>query len=587
MDRKQYQVTAKRIFSFFGPYKLWISASFFCAFVTVGLSLYVPVLTGRAIDCITGWGQVDFGKMFPFFWRIGVCGGVIAAAQWSMNQINNRLVYRMAETMRTKAFERLEILPLPYLDSHDHGDLLSRVVSDIDQLSDGLLMGAGQLFTGVLTIFGTLVFLFLTNAMIAGVVVFVTPLSLLAAGSLTKRTYRLFQKQSKARGELTSFVEEMLGSQKVVQAFGQEERTKQKFERLNEEFGSWGLKAVFFSSITNPVTRFVNGLVFAGVGIAGAFGAVRGLLTVGQLSAFLSYANQYTRPFNEISGVLAEFQNALACAGRVFELLEAEQEEPDKPDAKVLKSPRGEISMEQVSFSYDPKRPLIEDLTLFVKPGMRIALVGPTGCGKSTFINLLMRFYDVNSGSLKLDGADLRRITRKSLRTSYGMVLQESWLKTGTIWENIAYGKPHASREEIVRAAKEARAHSFILRMPKGYDTEISEDGGNLSQGQKQLLCIARVMLCLPPLLILDEATSSIDTRTEISIQKAFGQMTRGRTSFIAAHRLSTVKEADLILVMKDGQIVEQGKHEELLSLGGFYTELYNSQFAKLQQPVC
>jgi ATP-binding cassette subfamily B protein len=497
-----------------------------------------------------------------------------------MSHINNQITYRVVKDIRTQAFNKLEILPLKFIDSHAHGDIISRIIADIDQFSDGLLMGFTQLFTGVLTIIGTLFFMFFINPVIAALVVLVTPLSLFVASFIAKRTYSMFRMQSQTRGELTSLVEEMLGNQKVVKAFSYEDEAQKKFEAINEDLRIWGLKATFFSSITNPATRFVNSLVYACVGIAGAFAAVNGLLTVGQLSSFLSYANQYTKPFNEISGVITELQNALASAARVFELIDEEIEVPDDSDAIILDHAKGEVVLEHVDFSYNHKVPLIEDMNLRAGQGKRIAIVGPTGCGKSTVINLLMRFYDVNAGSIKVDGNDVRHITRKSLRSEYGMVLQETWLKTGTIRENIAYGKPDASEEEIITAAKEAHAHSFISRMPQGYDTIISEDGGNLSQGQKQLLCIARVMLCLPPILILDEATSSIDTRTELKIQKAFAKMMEGRTSFIVAHRLSTIKEADVILVMRDGHIIEQGTHDDLLSKNGFYAQLYNSQFA-------
>ena len=497
-----------------------------------------------------------------------------------MSHINNIITYRVVKDIRVRAFAKVESLPLKYIDSHSHGDIISRLIADIDQFSDGLLMGFTQLFTGILTILGTLIFMFTINPAIAVVVILVTPVSLFVASFIAKRTYTMFRKQSQTRGELTSLVEEMLGSQKVVLAFGYESEAQSQFEEINERLRVWGLKATFFSSITNPATRFVNSLVYASVGIAGAFAAISGYLSVGQLSSFLSYANQYTKPFNEISGVVTELQNALASAARVFELIDEEPQIPDAPDAAVLTEVKGEVSLSEVNFSYDPEIPLIENMNLEVKPGQRVAIVGPTGCGKSTVINLLMRFYDVDSGSIQVDGTDVREITRKSLRTSYGMVLQETWLKSGTIRDNIAYGRPEATDEEVVKAAKEAHAHSFIKRMKDGYDTVISEDGSNLSQGQKQLLCIARVMLCLPPMLILDEATSSIDTRTEIRIQKAFSKMMEGRTSFIVAHRLSTIREADMILVMRDGHIIEQGTHESLLEKNGFYAELYNSQFA-------
>jgi ATP-binding cassette subfamily B multidrug efflux pump len=580
MDMKKYKSTVKRILSCIGRYKWGVGASLACAFVTVLLTLYVPILTGRAIDCIVGAGAVDFAGMWTILKQIGIIIAITAAAQWLMSHINNLITYRVVKDIRTQAFNKLEILPLKYIDSHSHGDIINRIITDIDQFSDGLLMGFTQLFTGVLTILGTLVFMFSMNPSITVVVVLVTPVSLFVASFIARRTFRMFKMQSQTRGELTSLVEEMLGNQKVVQAFAHEADAQEKFEDINEELRVWSLKATFFSSITNPATRFVNSLVYASVGIAGAFAAVKGLLSVGQLVSFLSYANQYTKPFNEISGVVTELQNALASAARVFELIDEEPQVPEEPDAAVLSNAKGEISLEHVYFSYIPEVALIEDMNLNVRPGQRVAIVGPTGCGKSTVINLLMRFYDVNSGSIRVDGTDVRHMTRQSLRTSYGMVLQETWLKSGTIRENIAYGKPDANEEEIILAAKESHAHSFIRRMPEGYDTVISEDGGNLSQGQKQLLCIARVMLCLPPMLILDEATSSIDTRTEIKIQKAFGKMMEGRTSFIVAHRLSTIKEADVILVMRDGHIIEQGTHESLLSQNGFYAQLYNSQFA-------
>jgi len=580
MDVKKHKSTVKRIFRCIGRYKWGVAASLACAFVTVLLTLYVPILTGRAIDCIVGAGAVDFDGMWAILKQIGVIIAITAAAQWLMSHINNLVTYRVVKDIRTQAFNKLEILPLKYIDSHSHGDIINRIITDIDQFSDGLLMGFTQLFTGVLTILGTLVFMFSLNPGITVVVVLVTPVSLFVASFIARKTFRMFKMQSQTRGELTSLVEEMLGNQKVVQAFAHEADAQEKFEDINEDLRVWSLKATFFSSITNPATRFVNSLVYASVGIAGAFAAVKGLLSVGQLASFLSYANQYTKPFNEISGVVTELQNALASAARVFELIDEEPEVPEEPDAAVLCNAKGEISLEHVYFSYNPEVALIEDMNLNVRKGQRVAIVGPTGCGKSTVINLLMRFYDVDTGSIRVDGTDIRHMTRQSLRTSYGMVLQETWLKSGTIRENIAYGKPDANEEEIILAAKESHAHSFIRRMPEGYDTVISEDGGNLSQGQKQLLCIARVMLCLPPMLILDEATSSIDTRTEIKIQKAFGKMMEGRTSFIVAHRLSTIKEADVILVMRDGHIIEQGTHESLLSQNGFYAQLYNSQFA-------
>lgn len=580
MNMKKHSSTIRRILSSIGRYKWGVGASLLCAFLTVILTLYVPILIGQAIDHIIGPGNVEFGEMRRILVQIGIVVLVTSAAQWLMSHINNRITYQVVKDIRTEAFNKLEKLPLKYIDAHDHGDIISRIIADIDQFSDGLLMGFTQLFTGILTILGTLLFMFSINPAIGAVVVLVTPVSLFAAGFIAKKTFTLFKMQSQTRGNLTSHIEEMVGNQKVVQAFGQEAEAQERFEAINEELRIWSLKATFFSSITNPATRFVNSLVYAIVGIAGAYAAIKGVLSVGQLSSFLSYANQYTKPFNEISGVVTELQNALASAARVFELIDEEAQIPDDEDARVLSGVKGAVSLEHVDFSYNPEVSLIEDMNLKVEPGQRIAIVGPTGCGKSTVINLLMRFYDVNSGSIKVEGTDVRRITRESLRNSYGMVLQETWLRAGTIKENIAYGRPEASEEEVIAAAKEAHAHSFIRRMPEGYDTVISEDGGNLSQGQKQLLCIARVMLCLPPMLILDEATSSIDTRTEIRVQKAFAKMMEGRTSFIVAHRLSTIKEADIILVMRDGHIVEQGNHEELLLKNGFYAQLYNSQFA-------
>lgn len=580
MGIKKHGSTIKRVLDCISRYKWGVIASLFCALLTVLLTLYIPILIGRAIDCIVGAGDVDFQGMWVILKQMGIVILLTAIAQWLMSHINNWITYRVVKDIRTQAFNKLEILPLKYIDSHSHGDIISRIIADIDQFSDGLLMGFTQLFTGVLTIIGTLIFMFYINPVIAAVVVLVTPVSLFVASFIAKKTYHLFQMQSRTRGELTSLVEEMMGNQKVVQAFGHEKEAQEKFESINEELRVWGLKATFFSSITNPSTRFVNSLVYACVGISGAFAAINGLLTVGQLTSFLNYANQYTKPFNEISGVITELQNALASAARVFELIDEKPQVPDDPEAKVLINATGEIHLNHVDFSYNPKVTLIQDMNLLVKPGQRVAIVGPTGCGKSTVINLLMRFYDVDSGSIQVDGTDIRHLTRESLRSNYGMVLQETWLKSGTIRENIAYGKPDASDEEIILASMEAHSHSFIERMPNGYDTVISEDGGNLSQGQKQLLCIARVMLCLPPMLILDEATSNIDTRTEIKIQKAFAKMMEGRTSFIVAHRLSTIREADVILVMKDGHIIEQGTHEDLLSQNGFYAQLYNSQFA-------
>ena len=577
---KQHKSTLSRILNYIGVYKWLVLFSLALAGVSVASTLYVPILVGEGVDLILGPGNVDFARLAVILKQIAVIVLLTALAQWLMNHINNQITYHVVKDIRTRAFNHLEVLPLSYLDTHLYGDTISRIIADIDQFSEGLLMGFTQLFTGVLTILGTLGFMLAVNPLITAVVVVVTPLSLFVASYIAKKTYAMFQLQSKTRGELTSLVDEMIGNQKVVQAFGYEKEAEKRFEEINERLRSCSLRAIFFSSITNPATRFVNGLVYASVGVAGAYAAVNGLLSVGKLSSFLSYANQYTKPFNEISGVVTELQNALASAARVFALIDEEPLKPEDQDAVDLKEAKGNVGLEKVYFSYNPDVPLIEDFNLKVEPGQRIAIVGPTGCGKSTIINLLMRFYDVDSGCVRVDGHDIRHMTRRSLRANYGMVLQETWLKSGTIRENIAYGKPDASEEEIVRAAKEAHADSFIKRMPDGYDTVITEDGGNLSQGQKQLLCIARVMLSLPPMLILDEATSSIDTRTEIRIQKAFARMMEGRTSFIVAHRLSTIREADVILVMRDGHIVEQGNHETLLKKGGFYAQLYNSQFA-------
>lgn len=577
---QKHKSTIKRILAYIGHYKWGVLASLVLAAITVASTLYLPVLIGYAVDCIVSAGHVDFTKLTGILGKMAVMIAITAISQWLMNHINNVITYRVVKDIRTKAFDHLEILPLKYIDSHPSGDVVSRIIADIDQFSEGLLMGFTQLFTGVITILGTLSFMFSINPLIAIVVVCVTPVSLVVASFIAKKTYVMFKAQSETRGELTSLVDEMLGNQKVVQAFGHEDEAQESFEEINERLRGYSLKAIFFSSITNPATRFVNSLVYASVGVAGAFAAVRGYLSVGQLSSFLSYANQYTKPFNEISGVVTELQNALASAARVFALIDEEPITPEDADAVDLKQAEGSVELDHVNFSYVPEKSLIEDFNLSVKPGQRIAIVGPTGCGKSTVINLLMRFYDVKSGAVRVDGNDVRHMTRRSLRANYGMVLQETWLKSGTIRDNIAYGKPDATDEEIIRAAKEAHAHSFIKRMPEGYNTVITEDGGNLSQGQKQLLCIARVMLCLPPMLILDEATSSIDTRTEIRIQKAFATMMKGRTSFIVAHRLSTIREADVILVMRDGHIIEQGNHESLLAKNGFYAQLYNSQFA-------
>lgn len=577
---RKHKSTLKRILSYISEYKWSVIFSVLFAAVTVALTLYVPILVGRAIDYILAPGQVDFVVIGKILMRIGIIILLTAVSQWIMNIINNHVTYKVVKDIRTRAFKQLQILPLKYIDSHQHGDIISRVIADIDQFSEGLLMGFTQLFTGVITILGTLLFMFSLNIYITIVVVLVTPLSLFVANFIAKKTYTMFKLQSETKGDMTSLINEMLGNQKIVKAFGQEKEVENRFEEINERLQKCSLKAIFFSSITNPATRFVNSVVYALVGITGAIAAIYGFISVGQLSSFLSYANQYTKPFNEISGVVTELQNALASAARVFELIDEAPQVPDKKEAKKLTEVKGEVSLKKVSFSYNPEIALIENLNLEVYPGQRVAIVGPTGCGKSTLINLLMRFYDVNAGSIQVEKVDIRDITRKSLRENYGMVLQETWLRSGTIWENISYGKPDATKEEIIQAAKQAHAHSFIERMADGYDTMISEDGGNLSQGQKQLLCIARVMLCLPPMLILDEATSSIDTRTEIKIQKAFEKMMTGRTSFIVAHRLSTIKEADVILVMRDGKIIEKGTHESLLQENGFYAQLYNSQFA-------
>ena len=577
--QKAKKGTLKKVLQYIRPYWFFVGLSILLAAVTVAASLYIPILTGDAVDLIVGPGNVEFAGIVKILVRIGVIIGIAALSQWVMSLINNRITYRVVRDIRNEAFRKIQILPLKYIDGRPTGEVVSRVIADVDQFADGLLMGFTQLFSGVITILGTLCFMLSVNVVITAVVVVITPVSLLVAAFIAKRTYDMFRLQSQVRGEQTGFVEEMVGSQKVVQAFGREKASLEQFDEINERLRKCSLRAIFFSSITNPSTRFVNSLVYTGVGIVGALSVVNGNLSVGQLSAFLSYANQYTKPFNEISGVVTELQNALACAGRVFELIEEPAQTPDAKDTLVLGDVEGRVSVEDVAFSYHKGQSLIENFNLKVEPGQRVALVGPTGCGKTTVINLLMRFYDVNMGSIQVEGTDIRNITRKSLRRNYGMVLQETWLKRGTIRENIAYGKPDATLEEIVEAAKAAHAHSFIKRLPQGYDTVIGEDGGSISQGQKQLLCIARVMLCLPPMLILDEATSSIDTRTEIRIQKAFQKMMKGRTSFIVAHRLSTIQDADVILVMRDGHIIEQGNHETLLGKGGFYAELYNSQF--------
>ena len=575
---EQRKATLTRVLHKIRPYSLFVVRSLIVAAVSVAAQLYIPILCGDAIDLMLGKGNVDFAGVGRIIVEVLVVAVVAAFAQWLLSVCNNRITFSVSRDLRNEALRKIQTLPLSYLDSHPSGDIVSRMVADVDTFADGLLMGFTQLFSGVLTILGTLLFMLSENVVITLVVVCITPLSLLVASFLAKRSYKYFQGQSSVRGEQTALVNEMIEGQKVVQAFGHEAESLDAFDEVNGRLQDVSLKAIFFSSMTNPATRFVNNIVYAGVGLVGALYAVRGGITIGQLSVFLNYANQYTKPFNEISGVVTELQNALACAARVFELLDADDQIPEAENAAVLQ-PDGHVQLEDVSFRYLPDRPLIEGLSLDVKPGQRIAIVGPTGCGKTTLINLLMRFYDVNGGAIKVSGTDIRSVTRASLRGSYGMVLQDTWLRAGTVRENIAYGKPDATLDEVVAAAKAAHADSFIRRLPDGYDTVIAEDGGNSRQGQKQLLCIARVMLCLPPMLILDEATSSIDTRTEVRIQKAFARMMQGRTSFIVAHRLSTIREADVILVMKDGHIVEQGNHDELLAAGGFYAKLYNSQF--------
>lgn len=581
MDKERSLATGKRILKYIKEYWIWVLFSLLLAIVTVVLTLYVPVMTGQAVDVVVSAGNVDFAALMHILKKIACIVLITAAAQWMMNHINNMITYRVAKDIRTKAFERMQILPLRYLDSHPSGDVISRMIADVDQFSEGLLLGFTQFFTGVMTIGGTLLFMLSIHPLITVVVVVLTPLSFLVAGFIAKKTFVMFKQQSEARGDLTSLTDEMLGNMKVVQAFGYQEEAQKRFSAINKRLASCSLRATFFSSLTNPATRFVNSMVYAAVGITGAYAAIQGRMTVGQLTSFLSYANQYTKPFNEISGVVTELQNALASAARVFELIDEETIALDQPDAGKLTDVKGEVELEHVCFSYVPEQKLIEDFNLCVKSGQRVAIVGPTGCGKTTMINLLMRFYETSSGSIRIDKTDIRDVQRKSLRSSYGMVLQETWLKSGTIRENIMYGKPDASEEEMIEAAKAAHAHSFIMKMPNGYDTVIREDGGNLSQGQKQLLCIARVMLCMPPMLILDEATSSIDTMTEVRVQKAFAKMMEGRTSFIVAHRLSTIQEADVILVMKDGKVVEKGKHKELLEKQGFYAQIYHSQFVQ------
>ncbi len=579
---QQRKATLNRVLHKIRPYSAFVVCSLLVAAVSVAAQLYIPILCGDAIDKMLGKGNVDLAGVLRIAVSILVVAAVAALAQWLLSVCNNRITFSVSRDLRNEALRKIQTLPLSYLDSHPSGDIVSRMVADVDTFADGLLMGFTQLFSGILTIFGTLLFMLRENVPITLVVVCITPLSLVVAGFLAKRSYGYFQSQSTVRGKQTALVNEMIEGQKVVQAFGHEAESLAAFDEVNGQLQEVSLKAIFFSSLTNPATRFVNNIVYAGVGLVGALYAVRGGITIGQLSVFLSYANQYTKPFNEISGVVTELQNALACAARVFELLDAEDQVPEAENAAALQ-PDGHVQLQDVSFRYLPDRPLIEGLSLDVQPGQRIAIVGPTGCGKTTLINLLMRFYDVNSGSIKVSDTDIRDVTRASLRGSYGMVLQDTWLRAGTVRENIAYGKPDATMDEVIAAAKAAHAHSFIRRLPDGYDTVIAEDGGNISQGQKQLLCIARVMLCLPPMLILDEATSSIDTRTEVRIQKAFARMMQGRTSFIVAHRLSTIREADLILVMKDGHIVEQGNHDQLLAQGGFYAKLYNSQFEGVQ----
>ena len=580
MQKKNNKETMKRVLKYIRKYTPALVLSLLLAGLTVLLTLYIPILTGNAVDLIIGKGQVDMPGIFAIMKKIAIAMIITAVGQWVMNTCNNYITYHVIRDIRTDAFAKLEILPLKYLDAHAYGDIVSRVIADVDTFADGLLMGFTQLFTGVLTILCTLGFMLVTNVPITLVVVCITPVSFLVAKFIATKTYSMFKEQSETRGEQTSLIEEMIDNQKIVNTFSRGEAVKSKFGEINGRLQKCSLKAIFFSSITNPATRFVNSLVYAGVGVFGALVAIKGGISVGRLSCFLSYANQYTKPFNEISGVVTELQNAFVCAGRIFELIDEEPQVPDATDARVLEDAQGNVDLKDVYFQYVPEKKLIQNFNLQVKPGQRVAIVGPTGCGKTTVINLLMRFYDVNSGSIKVDGTDIRDITRGSLRTNYGMVLQETWLRSGTIRDNICMGKPDATEEEIIRAAKASHAHSFIKRLPKGYDTVITEDGGSLSQGQKQLLCITRVMLCLPPMLILDEATSSIDTRTEIKIQNAFATMMEGRTSFIVAHRLSTIQSADVILVMKDGNIIEQGNHETLLAQGGFYANLYNSQFA-------
>lgn len=578
MNSEQTEVL-KKVLRYMRRYWFYLAISIFLAAITVASTLYIPLLTGDAVDCIVGKGHVDWAGVFAVLKQMAMVIGVTALAQWGMNICNNKLTYQIVRDIRNEAFAKLEILPLKYIDRKSTGEIVSRIIADVDQFADGLLMGFTQLFTGVITILGTIGFMLSVNVGITFVVLLVTPISWLVASFIAKHTFDMFRKQSETRGEQTALIDEMIGNQKVVQAFGHEQKAMDRFDEINGRLQKYSLRAIFFSSITNPSTRFVNSLVYTGVGITGALTAVSGRMSVGQLTCFLSYANQYTKPFNEISGVITELQNAIACAGRVFELIEEEPQTPEPENVKVLTDVEGNVSLKDVNFAYRPDQKLIENLNLIVKPGERVAIVGPTGCGKTTLINLLMRFYDVDSGSIQVEGTDIRMLTRNSLRAAYGMVLQDTWLRSGTVKENLLIGKPDATDEEIVEAAKLSHAHSFIKRLPKGYDTFIGEDGGGLSQGQKQLLCITRLMLCHPTMLILDEATSSIDTRTEMKIQNAFAKLMEGHTSFIVAHRLSTIREADVILVMRDGQIVEQGNHKTLLAENGFYAKLYNSQF--------
>ena len=581
VDKKKNKGTLKKVFSYIGKYKYFLILSMFFAAVTVGLTLYAPILVGKAIDCIIGKGNVDFVNMKSILIKVAVIVVSTALVQWLMNVCNNKITYNVSRDLRKKAFEKIEILPFSYIDTHSKGDIVSRVITDVDQLSDGLLMGFTQFFTGVITIIGTLAFMLSVNVFITIVVVVVTPLSFFIARFIAKKTFNMFSLQSKTRGEQTSFIDEMISNQKVAEAYSMNEENKARFDKINDDLAKYSLKATFFSSITNPATRFVNSIVYAAVALFGAIMAVKGNITVGILSCFLSYANQYTKPFNEISSVVTELQNAIACAARVFELIEEAPELPDKADATELENIKGSVKINNLYFSYNPDRELLKDVNINVEPGKTVAIVGPTGCGKTTLINLLMRFYDPNNGAISVDEVNTQDVTRQSLRQNFGMVLQDTWLKSGTIADNIRLGKTDATDDEIIEAAKKAHAHSFIKRLPNGYKTKIGEDGGSLSQGQKQLLCITRLMLCPPPMLILDEATSSIDTRTEIKIQKAFNTLMKNRTTFIVAHRLSTIQNADLILVMNDGNIIEQGTHVSLYAQKGFYYNLYNSQFSK------